>query len=395
LELKSSKSRSAVFLAVALGTLPFAAPPAPAQTFNVIYSFTGGADGGNPLAGFIIGPQGELYGTTSVGGKHGAGTVFKISQSGAEQVLYSFTGGADGANPNSSLIFDAAGNLYGTTYSGGSAGAGAVFKVTQAGAESVLYSFSGGTDGSNPQSKLTSDAAGNLYGTTYYGGAYAGGTVFELTGSTEKVLHSFGNGTDGKNPTAGITLTKKGVVFGTTSAGGTSGYGTVFRLEDLESGWNETILHSFAMLTDGATPYAGLVFDSSDNLYGTTTDGGSGGDGGGTVFELSNADRTWTFKTLDVLAGSGISGTYRNVLLDASGNIYATTHCDGTYSSGTVYKLTPSGTSWNYSPLYVFTGQDDGFYSFSNLVFDAQGNLYGTTKNGGSGGYGVVFKITP
>jgi uncharacterized repeat protein (TIGR03803 family) len=293
------------------------------------------------------------------------------------------------------LIFDAAGNLYGTTYSGGSAGAGAVFKVTQAGAESVLYSFSGGTDGSNPQSKLTSDAAGNLYGTTYYGGAYAGGTVFELTGSTEKVLHSFGNGTDGKNPTAGITLTKKGVVFGTTSAGGTSGYGTVFRLEDLESGWNETILHSFAMLTDGATPYAGLVFDSSDNLYGTTTDGGSGGDGGGTVFELSNADRTWTFKTLDVLAGSGISGTYRNVLLDASGNIYATTHCDGTYSSGTVYKLTPSGTSWNYSPLYVFTGQDDGFYSFSNLVFDAQGNLYGTTKNGGSGGYGVVFKITP
>jgi uncharacterized repeat protein (TIGR03803 family) len=395
LELKSSKSRSAVFLAVALGTLPFAVPPAPAQTFNVIYSFTGGADGGNPLAGFIIGPQGELYGTTSVGGKHGAGTVFKISQSGAEQVLYSFTGGADGANPNSSLIFDAAGNLYGTTYSGGSAGAGAVFKVTQAGAESVLYSFSGGTDGSNPQSKLIFDAAGNLYGTTYYGGAYAGGTVFEVTGSTEKVLHSFGNGTDGKNPTAGVTLTKKGVIFGTTSAGGTSGYGTVFRLEDLESGWNETILHSFAMQNDGATPYAGLVFDSSDNLYGTTTDGGSGGDGGGTVFELTYSARTWNFKTLDVLAGSGISGTYRNVLLDASGNIYATTHCDGTYSSGTVYKLTPSGSSWNYSSLYVFTGQDDGFYSFSNLVFDAQGNLYGTTKNGGSGGYGVVFKITP
>jgi uncharacterized repeat protein (TIGR03803 family) len=166
-------------------------------------------------------------------------------------------------------------------------------------------------------------------------------------------------------------------------------------LEDLESGWNETILHSFAMQNDGATPYAGLVFDSSDNLYGTTTDGGSGGDGGGTVFELTYSARTWTFKTLDVLAGSGISGTYRNVLLDASGNIYATTHCDGTYSSGTVYKLTPSGSSWNYSSLYVFTGQDDGFYSFSNLVFDAQGNLYGTTKNGGSGGYGVVFKITP
>ena len=114
------------------------------------------------------------------------------------------------------------------------------------------------------------------------------------------------------------------------------------------------------------------------------------------VLELSNVDRTWTFKTLDVLAGSGISGTYRNVLLDASGNIYATTHCDGTYSSGTVYKLTPSGEAGITSPLYVFTGQNDGFgTSFSNLVFDAQGNLYGTTKNGGSGGYGVVFKITP
>ena len=135
------------------------------------------------------------------------------------------------------------------------------------------------------------DASGNLYGTTYYGGAYAGGTVFEITGTTEKVLHSFGNGTDGKNPTAGVTLNKKGVVFGTTSAGGTSGYGTVYRLEDLESGWNESILHSFAMQTDGATPYAGLVYDSSGNLYGNTTDGGSGGDGGGTVFELSPTAR--------------------------------------------------------------------------------------------------------
>ena len=129
MEPKSFKSRSAVFLAVALGTLPFAAPPAPAQTFNVIYSFTGGADGGNPLAGFIIGPQGELYGTTSVGGKHGAGTVFKISQSGAEQVLYSFTGGADGAYPEGNVILDSVGNLYGSTQQGGTRSTGVVFKL--------------------------------------------------------------------------------------------------------------------------------------------------------------------------------------------------------------------------------------------------------------------------
>jgi uncharacterized repeat protein (TIGR03803 family) len=399
MKLKSSSATNthALPIAFALAMLQFAIPAAQAQTFSTIYNFTGGTDGGNPLNGFLIGPSGNLWGTTSSGGKYGAGVVFRLSESGEEKVLYSFTGGADGANPNSSLIFDSSGNLYGTTYSGGASGAGAVFEVTQAGVETVLYSFTGGADGANPMSKLSFDSAGNLYGTTFAGGAYGGGTVFEVVkGGTEQVLHSFGNGSDGANPVAGVTLTAKLAIFGTTSAGGAGGYGTVFVLRQSKSDWKETILHSFELESDGATPYAGLVFDSSGNLYGTTTDGGGAdGGGGGTVFELSYSGGEWNFSALEGLPGSGISGTYRNVLLDASDNIYATTHCDGADGAGTVYKLTPSGGSWTYTLLYTFTGQSDGLYSYSNLVFDKQGNLYGTTKYGGTSGNGVVFKLTP
>jgi uncharacterized repeat protein (TIGR03803 family) len=387
----------ALSIAFGLAAALFAGPQVQAQTFSVIHSFTGGTDGGYPLSGFVIGASGNLFGTASSGGKFGAGVVFGLSETGGEKVLYSFTGGTDGANPNSSLIFDASGNLYGTTYAGGANGFGTVFEVTQAGQETVLYSFKGGADGANPESKLSFDAAGDLYGTTFAGGAYNGGTVFEVVkGGTEKLLYSFGNGTDGANPVAGVTLTKTGSIFGTTSAGGAYGYGTVFQLAPVQSSWKEYILHHFEMLSDGATPYAGLVFNASGSLLGATTaGGGESGDGGGTIFELTYSTSGWSFSVLDGLAGSGISGTYRNVALSASGNIYATTHCDGPYSAGTVYELTPSGSSWTYNPLYAFTGQSDGLYSFSNLVLDQQGNLYGTTKNGGADGYGVAFKITP
>jgi uncharacterized repeat protein (TIGR03803 family) len=392
----SAACKYTVFFAILFAT-PLATPRAQAQTFSVIHSFTGGADGGNPVDGFLIGPEGNLYGTASTGGSDGAGVVFKLTEAGVEKVLYNFTGGADGGNPNSRLIFDAAGNLYGTTFGGGANSAGTVFKLTQAGEETVLYSFKGGTDGANPIAKLTFDAAGNLYGTTSAGGAYGGGTVFKVSKTgAETVLHSFGNGTDGSDPVAGVMVTKKDEVFGTTSTGGTSGYGTIFALTPSKSGWKETILHSFALQSDGGTPYAGLVADQSGNLYGTTTAGGEGGEnGGGTIFKLALSGGGLTFGVLDGLAGYGISGTYRNVLLDASGNIYATTHCDGSYSAGTVYELSPSGSTWNYNPLYEFTGGTDGLYSFSNLVFDKQGNLYGTTKYGGADGYGVAFKIIP
>jgi uncharacterized repeat protein (TIGR03803 family) len=245
---------------------------------------------------------------------------------------------------------------------------------------------------------LTRDKAGNLYGTTTAGGANGNGTVFELSNKggvwTEQVLYSFGTDGDGATPVAGVTL-HKGDLYGTTSAGGSAGYGTVFQLTKSQSGWAETVIYNFQMQSDGGIPYAGLTFDRAGNLYGAATEGGNGSDAGGTIFELAPSNGGWTFTVLYSLPGWGISGTFRDLYLDASGNIYATTHCDGTYESGTVYELTLSNGTWTYNSLYVFTGGSDGQYSFSNLVFDKQGNLFGTTNVAGANGFGVIFEITP
>jgi uncharacterized repeat protein (TIGR03803 family) len=382
-------------LAVAIGLI--LGTQVQAQTFTVLHNFTGGNDGGNPLSGFVMDEAGaNLYGTASAGGTHGAGAVFRLNARG-ETILYNFTGGADGNSPVSSLIIDRSGNLYGTTYSGGANGAGTVYVVTPHKTEEVLYSFTGGSDGANPEARLAFDAEGHLYGTTTAGGAYGGGTVFEITAQNhETVLYSFGQSSDSATPVAGVTLDPAGNIYGTASAGGLYTYGTVFELTRSASGWTETILHNFQMQSDGGVPYGGLVFDKSGNLYGAATDGGqTGGGGGGTIFELTLGSGGWTFNTLYDLDGWGISGTFRDLLLDAAGNIYATTHCDGTNSAGTVYELTNSNGTWNYNQLYVFTGGDDGLYSFSNLVADKNGNLYGTTNQGGTNGSGVIFRVKP
>lgn len=392
-------SVGSVVMAFVLALATAATPRAQAQTFSVIHDFTGGSDGGNPLAGFTIDAGGNLYGTTNAGGAYGAGTIFKVTATGNEIVLHSFKGGTDGANPQASLVMDAVGNLYGTTNAGGPSGAGTVFKVTAKGRETVLYSFTGKADGANPQASLVMDAAGNLYGTASAGGSNGNGTVFSLapkkTGGrlSEKVLYSFGKGTDGAIPVASVTFDAAGNLYGTTSAGGAYGYGIVFRLKPSKSGWVKTVLHNFQNGSDGAVPYAGLIFDKSGNLYGAATEGGTGG--GGTVFQLTPSKGHWKFAVLYGLPGWGISGSYRNLFLDASGDIYATTHCDGYENSGTVYKLTHSGETWTYKSLYVFIGGSDGQFSFSSPVFDKRGNLYGTTKQGGANGYGVVFKVNP
>ena len=197
-------------------------------------------------------------------------------------------------------------------------------------------------------------------------------------------MHSFGTGTDGTVPVAGVTLDTSGNLYGTTSAGGAYGYGTVFQLKRSASSWTENILHDFALGSDGGIPYAGLVLDNKGALYGAATEGGGGASsGGGTVFELTHAGSNWTFTVIYDLPGWDISGTFRNVLLE-SGKIYATTHCDGDYNAGTVYELTSTNGKWTYDSLYVFTGGTDGLYSFSNLVPDKAGNLYGTTDEAGS-----------
>jgi uncharacterized repeat protein (TIGR03803 family) len=396
--MKSESGKRMLAFALALGLAVIVSQRvAQGQTFSVVHSFAGGRDGANPLGGFTIDAAGNLYGTTNIGGASSEGTVFKVGPKGKETVLHSFTGGADGANPQASLVMNAGGNLYGTTNAGGGSGAGTVFKVTRKGEETVLYSFTGGADGAQPEAPLSIDAAGNLYGTTAAGGTYGNGTVFELGKKggkwTEQVLFSFSQDATGKIPVAGVTIGADGNLYGTASAGGTYTNGNIFELKRSKSGWTETILHNFENANDGAVPYGGLIFDRSGNLYGAAAEGGTGG--GGTVFELTPSKSGWVFTVLYSLPGWGASGTYRNLLLDASGNIYATTHCDGDYDAGTVYELKHSGGTWTYNSLYVFTGGSDGLYSFSNLVLDKHGSLYGTTNQGGAGGSGVVFKVKP
>ncbi len=381
--------------AFVLGLGAVTTPGAPAQTFSAIYSFGGGSD---PTAGLIIDEAGSLYGTT----EYGPG-VFKYNGHGLT-VLHTFTGGSDGAYPEASLVMDAAGNLYGTTTAGGASNAGTVFEVTAQGEESVLYSFTGDPDGAVPESDLVMDSAGNLYGTTTAGGSSGNGTVFELSvpktkggNWTETVLYSFGQGTDGAIPVAGVTFDTKGKLYGTTSAGGLYGYGTVFRLGPSKSGWKESILYNFQEESDGGVPYAGVIFDSKGRLYGAATDGGSGGEnGGGTIFTMEPSSSGWKFTVIYQLAGWGPSGSWRNLLLDANGSIYATTHCDGVDGSGTVFRLKPSGDgTWTFDLLYSFTGGTDGLFSIGNLVLDKQGDLFGTTQLGGEYSGGVIYKVKP
>ena len=373
-------------------------PKAPAQTFSVIHNFTGGNDGGGPLSGFVSDGAGNLYGTTNSGGPTNHGLVYRLNKNGLETVMYNFKDGSDGAYPDGGLVRDKMGNLYGTTTGGGVSNAGTVFEVAGVGKERVLYSFTGAADGADPEAALTMDAAGNLYGTTIEGGTNGNGTVFKLTRPktgakwTETVLYSFGTGTDGATPVASVAFDKTGNLYGTTSAGGAYGYGTIFELMPSGSAWTETILHDFQDGDDGAVPFAGLISDKAGNFYGAAGEGGTGG--GGTVFELTPASGGWTFAVLYSQAGWNVSGTFRNLLLDASGNLYGTTHCDGAPEAGTVYELTPVNGAWSYTLLYTFTGGTDGLYSFSNLVFQ-QGKLYGTTNEGGTDDAGVVFEVTP
>ena len=262
------------------------------NTLTALHSFTG-PDGNFPLADLVRDKEGNLYGTTYFGGTSGEGTVFKLDTTGTETVLHSFTGPPDGANPLAGLVRDKEGNLYGTTKGGGvvrcfGSGCGVVFKLDTTGKETVLYTFTG-LDGFLPAADLVRDKAGNLYGTTFGGGATNQGTVFKLdTTGTQTVLHSFTR-SDGAGPLAGLVMDKAGNLYGTTYAGGDlscnapSGCGVVFKLDPVGA---ETVLHTFSGGADGANPQeGGLVRDRAGNLYGTTSNGGASGFG--TIFKLT------------------------------------------------------------------------------------------------------------
>jgi uncharacterized repeat protein (TIGR03803 family) len=381
-----------------------------AQTYTVIHNFTGGLDGGNPYAGLTMDAAGNLYGTTC-GAEcvAGTGTVFRLSKKSSGWFftpLYTFQGGNDGAGPAARVIIGLDGSLYGTTYEGGGSGCGGsgcgtVFNLRPPAnvspnmmggwTETVLYRFQGGSDGAYPAlGDLIFDQSGKIYGTTQNGGASNEGTVFQLTpspgGWVENVLHAFAlGGGDGAYPEAGVQIDSAGNLYGTTLWGG---YGTVFELTPSASGWTETILHYFQGQSDGANPMGGVTLGGYGGIEVTTSVGGTSG--GGTALVINNQRLLYSFPgNTYTFPMPGPWSTLVNGPIGASG----TTYVDGAHQSGSVFYM--SGCDgWSAATLHDFTGGLDGAYPIVGLLFDANGNIFGTTSYGGGYGYGVVFEIT-
>lgn len=417
-----------------------AASAVQAQTFTLLHTFTGGPDGGSPIAGLTEDSAGNLYGTAAGGGSgnclfHACGTVYKVVHRGSGWLttpIYSFAGPPDGGTPIGRVILGPDGALYGTTTGGGTGscsvsgilGCGTVFKLQPPltvckstlcpWRETVLYSFASQSDGDFPQAEIAFDQAGNLYGTTYRGGTgsctngqFTGcGTVFKLThnpdGSWSKsTLYSLqGYPNDGQLPQAGVTLDRAGNIYGTTEYGGTNCYpdlgcGIVFELTPSGSGWTETVLHFFTGGADGNYPYGGLIFDNQGNLYGTASNGGLGR---GTVYAFSPGQSGWNFAVLYGFSGNEANSPYSTLTVDAAGSLYGGSEAGGAYGFGTVYKLTPSTGGWIYSTLHSFDSNgSNGFFPEGVVVLDAVGNVYGTASEGPYPfpNAGTIFEITP
>jgi uncharacterized repeat protein (TIGR03803 family) len=389
---------------------------AQAQTVDTIYKFDAAAgEGSLPYSGLIEDAAGNFYGTTYDGGTHNAGTVYRLSPNSSggftHTILYSFKGGStDGAEPHSSLFRDSAGNLYGTTVTGGIVGrtcnagvfaspigCGIIFKLTPTSTgqwiETVLHRFSG-TDGGNSFTGLIRDAAGNFYGATIAGGSAGLGVVYKLsltpTGWKETVLHNFTGGTDGSLPfiqCATLVMDASGNLYGSTYKGGAADAGTVFKLSPpatKTSTWTEKILYTFKGGSDGSEPFTGVILDKSGNLYGTTTFGGTGGNNGGIVFELTAANgyAKTVLHNFNRLADA--AEDFPNVLtFDANGNLWGMTE----YA---LFKLSPETSGW--TETFVFNwGQTPGWSTgFTPLIVDSHGVLWGTDTWGG-----LAFKVVP
>jgi uncharacterized repeat protein (TIGR03803 family) len=371
----------------ALLLVVFAPTQTRGQTYQVLYSFRGGIDGGTPFAGVIRDRAGNLYGTTEAGGAFSKGVVFKLGPAGNETVLHSFAGAPnDGSQPWAPLTRDRAGNLYGNTYVGGQHDLGTIFKLDPAGNETVLHHFAGiaGTppDGGAPFTKLLRDSAGNLYGTTLEGGSRGWGVAFKLDPAGHLTfLHDF-FGDEGAQPRAGLIHDNAGNFYGAAEFGGAFDFGAVYQIGP--SG-NYTILHSFND-QDGSLPYGGVVRDRAGNLYGTTVVGGPFHQG--VVFKLTS---TGQYTILHSFSGSEGAQPQSSMVLDSVGNLYGTAVLGGGSDAGVVFKVDAAG---NYTVLHSFNGED-GEGPYGDLIRDSVGNLYGTTYEGGAFDSGVVFKLTP
>jgi len=372
-----------------------------ASNESILHSFNGGTDGSYPVAGLIADRSGNLYGTTRYGGTNGQGIVFELSKSNGvwnENILYNFAGGNDGASPAASVVIDASGNIYGTTRLGGPDNAGTAFElklVNGSWQESVLWAFTGGSDGGAPQAALTlvGDA---LIGTTPQGGTHGNGTVFGLSQVNgkweEQVLYSFiGGSGDGEYPYSQLILDKAGNIYGTAESGGPNQEGSVFELSRSHGTWIETTLHFFTGNQDGASPNAGVIFDKAGNLYGMTQSGGKYSSG--TIFELTPSNGSWTETILYSFTGGNDGGfPAAGVVIDKNGNLFGTAFNGGTQGYGTVFQLTPSAGAWTETVLYSFTGSNDGAFPQSNLLLD-RNVVIGTTTEGGPNFTGVVFSV--
>jgi hypothetical protein len=404
---------------------------AQAQTFTVLHTFTGGADGASPFTGLTMDRGGNLYSTAINGGTGsctgysiGCGTVFRMSHSGSDWIfapLYSFQAGGsdDGEFPAGRVAIAPDGVLYGTTSAGGEpagcspyAGCGTIFSlrpspdrpdtVLSPWTETILYRFRGNPDGNAPAGDLTFDAAGDLYGITEAGGSNAGfGTVYELArsngGWSESVLYNFTQPPDGGYPKSGVIFDQSGSLYGTASLDGADYAGTVYQLTPSGSSWSPNLLYTFTDGLDGGEPIAGLIFDNIGNLVGAT----AGGSQGAVVFRMTPSNGGWSYTPIYTFSPEDYAGPEATLVMDALGNLYGTLPgYNAGHLYGSVFKLTPTEGGWVYTDLHDFTGGSDGGNPLGSLILDLQGNLYGTAAFGGSTqrcslGCGVVFEITP
>ncbi|HKT87969.1 MAG TPA: choice-of-anchor tandem repeat GloVer-containing protein [Candidatus Sulfotelmatobacter sp.] len=392
-----------VALAVALIASLAATRPAVAQSETVLYNFcslANCADGKEPLRNIVRDSQGNIYGTTAAGGQFGVGVLYQVSPSGVETVLHHFGSTADDGQGPYGLVADSQGNLYGTTFSGGThvfqgASGGTAFKMTPDGTYSILYNFGAtSTDALHPSAGLTVDAKGNLYGVSEYGGANNYGTIFKLTPTgKETVLHSFNNDrVDGYLPFEELTLDRKGNVWGVSTYGGKRDQGIIF---EVSASGVYSIRFNFGSSYSGVGgPESNITFDIAGNLYGTATSYGLAHMGG--VYEITRGSTSiWTENVLASFTSSEGFFPEAGVTSDSAGNLYGTAVSGGTSGNGTAYELTSDGqliTLFNFD--YTHGSTPD-----TNLLLDSAGNLYGTTPYGGTSnttsGGGVLYEITP
>ena len=376
----------------------------PSATELFLHTFTGGADGSVPDGPLTLAGNGTFYGSTFFGGTANDGVVFKLSRTATgtrETVVYNFQGGfSDVQNPSGRLLVTKDGTIFGTA-AGGEQGYGAVYKLTPSGTtytETILHVFGVGEAPIN--AGVIVDYAGNLYGETAGGGQFGYGTIYELqrtsTGYRYLLLYSF-HQNEGDFPSGGLTFDQAGNLYGTTNAGGAALLGTIFELLHGSNGtWTESTLYTFQGTSDGMFPDGGVVFDASGNLFGTTANGGepscAKGLGCGEVYELSPSGGVWTKTVLHLFTDTPDgSAPDAGLAIDRFGNLFGTTNNGGTAGTGALFEVSPTSIGWTKTVLHSFTDGADGGFLTSPVTLDLKGNIFGVASSGGVGGYGVAF----